>query len=149
MILSTIKDGGTYTAISPLVKEAIEWLQNWNEADFKVGKEELPSGVIIKFQEPALVPAEKARTEAHKRYIDIQVPLKGIEVMGWTPIEDLKNVLQPYNEEKDVAFYGDSPMTLVNVLPGQMAIFFPEDGHAPNIGIGNHRKLCIKIPVIK
>lgn len=148
MILSTIKDGGTYSAISPLVKEAIEWLQNWNEADFKVGKEELPSGIVIKFQEPALVPAEKARFEAHKRFIDIQVPLKGIEVMGWAPVEELKNVLEPYNEAKDVAFFGDSPVSLVNVYPGQMALFFPEDGHAPNIGIGNHRKLCIKIPVI-
>jgi len=149
MILSTIKDGATYSAISPLVKEAIEWLQNWNEADFKPGKVELPSGIVIKFQEPALVPAEKARFEAHKRFIDIQVPLKGPEVMGWVPVEELKNVLEPYNETKDVAFFGDSAVNLVNVYPGQMALFFPEDGHAPNIGIGNHRKLCIKIPVIK
>lgn len=149
MILSTIKDGGTYSAISPLVKEAIEWLQNWNEADFKVGKLELPGGIIVKFQEPALVPAEKARFEAHKRFIDIQVPLKGLEIMGWAPVDELKNVLEPYNDAKDVAFFGDSPVSLVNVYPGQMALFFPEDGHAPNIGIGNHRKLCIKIPVIQ
>ncbi|MFG6386147.1 MAG: YhcH/YjgK/YiaL family protein [Muribaculaceae bacterium] len=149
MILSTIKDGGTYSAISPLIKEAIEWLQNWNEADFKPGKLELPGGIVVKFQEPALVPAEKARFEAHKRFIDIQVPLKGVEIMGWAPIDDLKNVIEPYNEDKDVVFLGDSTQNLINVYPGQMAIFFPEDAHAPNIGIGNHRKLCIKIPVIK
>lgn len=149
MILSTIKDGATYSGISPLIKEAIEWLQNWNEADFKPGKAELPGGIIVKFQEPALVPAEKARFEAHKRFIDIQVPLKGVEIMGWAPIDDLKNVIEPYNEEKDVVFLGDSTQNLINVYPGQMAIFFPEDAHAPNIGIGNHRKLCIKIPVIK
>ena len=149
MILSTIKDGGTYSAISPLIKEAIEWLQNWNEADFKPGELELPGGIVVKFQEPALVPAEKARFEAHKRFIDIQVPLKGVEIMGWAPIDDLKNVIEPYNEDKDVVFLGDSTQNLINVYPGQMAIFFPEDAHAPNIGIGNHRKLCIKIPVIK
>lgn len=148
MILCTVKDAAIYGTISPLVKEAIDWLTAWDESTFKVGKEALPSGVVIKFQEPALVPADKAHMEAHKKFIDIQVPLKGVEVMGWAPVEGLKNVLQPYNEEKDVAFYGDSASTLFNVLPGQMAVFFPEDAHAPNIGTGNHRKLCIKIPVI-
>lgn len=148
MILCTISEAGRYGALSPLLKEAIEWLQKWSPSDFKVGKEELPSGIVIKYQEPALVPREKARLEAHKRFIDIQVPLKGVEQMGWTPIDQVRHVLEPYNETKDVAFYGDSASALFDVRPGQMAVFFPEDAHAPNIGIGNHRKLCIKIPVI-
>ena len=33
------------------------------------------------------------------------------------------------------------------IRPGQFVIFFPEDAHAPNIGIGRHKKLCIKIAV--
>jgi beta-galactosidase beta subunit len=52
-----------------------------------------------------------------------------------------------YDGERDICFYGDSATIMLHVRVGQMAVFFPEDAHAPNIGIGTHRKLCIKIPV--
>jgi YhcH/YjgK/YiaL family protein len=67
--------------------------------------------------------------------------------MGWAPVADMTNLRQAYNEENDIEFYGDAARSIFNVQPGQMAIFFPEDAHAPNVGTGNHRKLCIKIPV--
>ena len=46
-----------------------------------------------------------------------------------------------------VEFFGDEPQCHITVRPGQFIIFFPEDAHAPNIGIGNHRKLCVKIAI--
>lgn len=147
MILCNIEDAGRYSSLSPLVAKAIEWLQKYNPADFAEGKIDLGDGIVVKCQSPALLPREKARLEAHRRFIDIQVPLKGVEVMGWAAVASLKHTLVPYDEAKDVAFYGDTSTSLLHVHPGQMAVFFPEDGHAPNIGIGNHRKLCIKIPV--
>ncbi|MBO5268347.1 MAG: YhcH/YjgK/YiaL family protein [Muribaculaceae bacterium] len=147
MILCNIKDAGRYSALSPLMAKAIEWLKSYNPADFAEGKIDLGDGVVVKCQSPALLPREKSRLEVHKRFIDIQVPLKGVEVMGWAPVDTLRHPLVDYDEVKDVAFYGDTSTSLLHVNPGQMAVFFPEDGHAPNIGIGNHRKLVVKIPV--
>ncbi len=148
MILCSIKDAAVYGTISPLIGEAIAWLQTYDPATFAPGDITLESGIKIMAQEPALTPVEKSRLEAHCRFIDIQVPLKGTETMGWAPVETLKNVLQPYDEATDVAFYGDEAHNLLNERKGQMVIFFPHDAHAPNIGSGKHRKLCIKIPVI-
>lgn len=68
--------------------------------------------------------------------------------MGWSPIKSLKHVRDAYNEAKDVTFYGDAAQCVFPVKHGQLAIFFPEDAHAPNIGLGNHRKLVIKVPVV-
>lgn len=147
MILCNIKDAGRYSTMSPLMAKAIGWLERYNLSEFADGLIDLGDGVVVKCQSPALLPREKSRLEAHRRFIDIQVPVKGAEIMGWAPVDSLKHPLVAYDEATDVEFYGDTSTSLLHVHPGQMAVFFPEDAHAPNIGVGNHRKLVIKIPV--
>ena len=80
-------------------------------------------------------------------FIDIQFPLLGVEKIGWKPGDQLLEESVPYNEEQDIAFYIDKPTAYTKIYPGQFAIYFPEDGHAPGIGQGNIRKVVIKIPV--
>lgn len=149
MILCNISDANTYRNISPLLNEAIEWLLANTSSSLANGSYPVgDNGVVVKAETPALMPRERVRLEAHRRYIDIHVPLKGIETIGWAPVGSLSYLAEPYSDDADVAFYSDSAHSLLHVHPGQIAIFFPEDAHAPNIGIGNHRKLCIKIPCL-
>src|SRR5262245_49167940 len=49
-------------------------------------------------------PKEKCAWEAHRKYADVQFVLSGAERMGWAPISGL-TVRDPYNAEKDVAFF--------------------------------------------
>lgn len=151
MILCTIPDALRYANLSPALTTALEWLQNYNAAEFVkgisvIGKSD-DKDIIVKSEEPALLPREKARLEAHRQYIDIHVPLKGTEIMGWTPVSATKHKNGEYDAGNDIVFFGDSAHSLLHVKVGQLAVFFPEDAHAPNIGLGNHRKLCIKVPV--
>ena len=149
MILCNISDANTYRNISPLLNEALEWLLANTSSSLANGSYPVgDNGVVVKAETPALMPRERVRLEAHRRYIDIHVPLKGIETIGWAPVGSLSYLAEPYSDDTDVAFYSDSAHSLIHVHPGQIAIFFPEDAHAPNIGIGNHRKLCIKIPCL-
>lgn len=152
MILSLITDSDRYAHITPALSIALDWLKNFKAEDFVKGTsvigQYLGHDIVVKSEEPALMPREKASLEAHRLYIDIQVPLKGTEIMGWAPVAALKHPRGEYNAEKDVIFYGDAADSLLHVKVGEFAIFFPEDAHAPNIGLGNHRKLCIKVPVI-
>ena len=151
MILCSISDAAVYAAISPALKIAIDWLLAHRADTFVKGCEVIGSyngeNITVKCEEPALLPREKTALEAHRRFIDIHVPLKGTESIGWAPVEALKHIRQPYDVEADIAFFGDSAHSVLHVKVGQMAVFFPSDGHAPNIGLGTHRKLCIKIPV--
>lgn len=147
MILCLISDADRYKAISPALAKAIDWLQGYNAEAFLKGDVELEDGIIVKSQDTALMPREKATLEAHRKYIDIHVPLKGTEIIGWAPVSGTKHLRATYNPELDTTLYGDAAHSLLHVKVGQMAIFFPEDSHAPNIGLGNHRKLCIKVPV--
>lgn len=132
-----------------MLGQAIDWLREHSADEFVKGVTEIPgTGILVKAEEPALLPREKVALEAHRRFIDIHVPIKGEEIIGWAPVDSLKHPREEYDEEKDIAFFGDASHSLLHVRPGQIAIFFPEDAHAPNIGLGNHRKLCVKIPVV-
>lgn len=149
MILCDIKNISRFSPLSPGLTTAIDWLSKHASDTFTPGQtalEEDPA-IIVKCEEPHLLPREKAVLEAHQKFIDIHVPLKDVETIGYASVSSLKYPHGPYDAERDVTFFGDSATSLLHVRVGQAAIFFPEDAHAPNIGNGKHRKLCIKIPV--
>ncbi len=151
MILSLITNSDRYRSISPALAQALDWLKQFSPADFVKGRFVIGNfngaDIYVNAEEPALIPREKASLEAHRQFIDIHVPLKGTEIIGWAPVDSVKHPRGQYDVEKDIVFFGDAAHSLLHVKVGQMAIFFPEDAHAPNIGLGNHRTLCIKIPV--
>ncbi len=151
MILCQIADSAVYRNVLPDLGVAIDWLMQNFDTSFVKGIYAIPTPdgreITVKCEEPSLSPREKVQLEAHRRFIDIHVPLKGTETIGWAPVGALRYERQPYDAGSDVAFYADSAHSMLHVKVGQMAIFFPDDAHAPNIGLGTHRKLCIKVPV--
>jgi YhcH/YjgK/YiaL family protein len=67
--------------------------------------------------------------------------------MGWKPRHSCILPKGEYSEEKDVLFFNDEPDMFFTLHPGQFAIFFPEDVHAPLISEGDVKKLIIKVKV--
>lgn len=148
MILGDLNTTGSISRLRPEIETALNWIKQHFKDEFKPGKTEIASGKIIaNLETVAMIPKEKQLLEAHKRYIDIHVPISEVEVIGWAATSNLKNCIKPYDPEKDIEFYGDTAQFHIPVYPGQYAIFFPEDAHAPNIGIGTHHKFCIKIAI--
>ena len=83
--------------------------------------------------------------EMHRKYIDVHILLRGEEKIGWKAIEDLSMITKPYEEEGDCALSNDYPTTWVNLRPGQFCIVYPEDPHAPAVGVGKIRKVIAKV----
>lgn len=71
--------------------------------------------------------------EAHKDYIDIQIPMSAPETMGYKAQEDCEQVIQEYDEGKDVELYDDKSVAEFTVPVGYFAVFFPSDGHRPGL----------------
>jgi YhcH/YjgK/YiaL family protein len=148
MILDSLDYSQRYESMHSLFKTAFDFLKNTDFSKIEDGKITTDDPRLffslssIKGKEPA-----DAKIETHVKYIDIQVPLTGEESMGWKAKNELATILEPYNEEKDVAFYADTCTAYVKLHPGQFTIFFPEDGHAPGIGQGDIRKIIAKIAV--
>lgn len=85
--------------------------------------------------------------EAHRKNIDIQYLLSGKERIACLPIERLKET-KAYIEENDAAFYEANIKPLeMTIGEGYFAIFFPQDGHMPQLCID--KPMSVKKVVIK
>lgn len=88
--------------------------------------------------------------ECHHKYIDVQYIVSGEEIIGWTPAERI-TVLEAYDGDKDICFgAATGAWTQVYVQAGQMAVLYPEDGHAPRLAAGSPSrvmKIVVKVAV--
>jgi biofilm protein TabA len=89
--------------------------------------------------------------ESHRKYIDVQVIVAGEELMEVRDISQLV-VSDPYNPERDFIKYADAAdASLLKMRTGDVAVFFPEDGHMPSLRWRNAdlvRKTVVKVPVL-
>lgn len=133
MIIDTIENLGKYVTLNPLFADVIEFLNGHDLQTLEAGKYPIKDkNLFLNLQVAAQRTKETAFLETHIEMIDIQIPISGAETFGYTPLQDLPDF--EYNAEKDITKYGDTKaQTYVTVNPGQMAIFFPQDGHAPCI----------------
>ena len=133
MIIDTIDNLGKYVALNPLFADVVEFLKTNDLQTMEVGKYPIKDkDLFLNLTVAKGKTKEAAVLETHIDMIDIQIPISGVETFGYTPLCDLPDF--EYNAEKDITKYGDTmAQTYVTVNPGQMAIFFPQDGHAPCI----------------
>lgn len=94
---------------------------------------------------------QTAKFEAHREYIDIQVPLSGAESFGVKPVGECKTPAGEFDAGRDIIFFDDpvSEGTVFTAQPGQVVVFTPEDAHAPLIGSGTIHKAIFKVKMIK
>ncbi|MDO9366641.1 MAG: YhcH/YjgK/YiaL family protein, partial [Methylotenera sp.] len=85
--------------------------------------------------------------ECHRKYIDIQLVLDGIDEMGWKPLADCLNPVSDFNAASDIQFFHDTPATWVPTPANTFCIFFPEDTHAPLVATQPIHKIVFKIAV--
>lgn len=93
---------------------------------------------------------EDARYEAHKKYIDIQYVFDGRELIGHTTLNRKKDVLVPYDDEKDIEFMTVTEGRNLRANPGSFFIFFPDDIHRPGLKDGENApvsKIVVKVRV--
>ena len=81
--------------------------------------------------------------ETHNEYIDIQIPLTGVEQMGYTQRADLPEA--DYDAVKDLTLYEGLADDYLTVKPGMFTLFFPSDGHAPGITPTGLKKIIVKV----
>jgi len=148
MILDTLVQVGRYRCFGERFVKAIDFLEGTDLAGLADGRHDIAGDEVF-----AIAMRDKGRTreegqlEIHRDYIDIQVVLSGTDEMGWKPLAMCRDEAGPYDADKDLGFYTDEPDAWVPVLPGQVAIFFPEDAHLPMISDGDLHKIVVKIKV--
>lgn len=144
MILDELKNCARYEGMHPRFKAAFDFIKATDFSTLEPGKIVI-DGDDLFVNYMVLEGKEVAPFEAHRAYIDIQVPLNMCEEMDWKPVSSCSHVTAEYDAEKDVIFFDEKADARIPVQLGQFAIFFPEDAHAPMIAKGMLSKLIVKI----
>lgn len=144
MILDTLENIGKYADLNPLFAKVVEFIKENNLNSLSAGVHKIVGDdLFVNIQEAKAKSRQDAKLESHRRMIDIQIPISGTEEHGWSPLSSLNEA--PYDETNDISFYGETPQAYYNVKPGQMVIYFPEDGHAPAITPTTLKKAIFKV----
>ena len=148
MILDSLTNLGAYEALNPNFAKAIEFIKGNDLGKLPLGRNEICGELVFaNVMEARPKTKDEARVEIHRRYIDIQIPISGDEVMGYTPLCELP--APDYVESDDAALYpaGMAARDYFNVKNDQFVVFFPQDGHAPAITSVPLKKVVVKVAV--
>ena len=146
MILDSLDRLESYGYISPLMDKVLEFFRNTDLTALEPGRIVLQGdNLFVNVNRPDAQTREQVPIEAHKEYIDIQVPISSHEEMGFIAAPFMPAPSVPYSELKDVAFYPGLCDTYLNVRKGMFVVFFPGEGHAPAITESGILKLIVKI----
>jgi biofilm protein TabA len=148
MIFSSISQSSRYAALHSLFPRAFDYIRDTDLNALAPGVYQIINKQLFVIVEVADVRTRaEAKLEAHRKYIDIQLVLEGLDEMGWKPLSDCHQPLDEHNAERDIRFFGDAPVAWIAVPPEHFCIFFPEDAHAPLVSMGAIRKVIFKIAV--
>lgn len=146
MIIDKLENIGKYASLNPLFAQAVEFIKSHDLNSLETGKMELDGKDLrVNVSQTKPKTKEEAKLETHRDFIDIQIPVSGTEVMGYTATSDCRPADAPYNAEKDITFYEGLAESYIIVKPGMFAIFFPQDGHAPGITPDGVKKVIFKV----
>jgi biofilm protein TabA len=148
MILASLAETDRYLALHPLFARAFDFLRNTDLNALAPGKHSVQGEQIFAIVEAcAGRTREEAKLESHRRYIDIQLVLEGVDEMGWKPVAGCVDPATDYDAARDIRFFNDVPSSWVATPPGSFCLFFPEDAHAPLVSTGMIHKVVVKIAV--
>lgn len=87
--------------------------------------------------------------ESHRQYIDVQFILEGEEIIEVADIDNLV-VNFTYNQDMDLVKYNDNKnASLIKLQKGDVAIFYPKDGHMPCVKLNESVKVVKTVVKVK
>ncbi len=148
MIHDILAHSYNYEMIHPGFKKAFDFFKSTDLLNLPVGKIVIDSDEVFAMVSicQGIKPGE-SKLEAHRKYIDIQMPLSTTETMGWASTQHAMTLSQEYDEDKDIMFFEEKANDYVIVNPMEFVVFFPEDAHQPCIGIGEIKKVVVKVKI--
>lgn len=146
MIIDKLENLKKYESVNPLFAKVVGFLQQNDLDKLEAGKHEIVGkDLFVNIQMAKGKTPDEAVIETHDKMIDIQIPLSAAETFGYTQRDQLPQA--EYNAEKDITKIPNlAADSYVTCQPGMMAIFFPQDGHAPCIaGVPEIKKAIFKV----
>lgn len=152
MLVCHRKDLAEQVKLDEKMQMAVDFLQREDLNQIPNGRIDLAGDqVYVRVMEYETVPFEALKFEAHRKYIDIHYVVSGQEAI-WCLNTRKFSSTDEYNAEKDVIHgepRNDEELSKIVLTPGDLAICYPKDAHAPKGMIGSSlvtlKKIVVKI----
>ncbi len=150
MIFDTLINMEKYKGISENLDQAIDFIKKTDFTKCEEGKTDVCDAFYYTKAVVQTGDITHAPFEAHKKFIDIFIPLTGREIVKTAEVEGL-TVTYPYQDADD--FYlleGPAQVNVINT-PDTFAILFPQDAHNSAGGVDGEvidfEKIVVKVRV--
>lgn len=146
--LDTAEFHSRYSANPARWEKAFAFLAATDLANKEPGRYEIDGEQIYAIVQEYTGKAEAdTKFEAHKKYADIQYVIKGREQIGVRPLASVEEI-EPYDDEKDIAFFSSAENNYRPASPDNFFIFFPDDSHRPSVKASDGeqvKKVVVKV----
>ena len=149
MIIDRLTNAHLYYCLGKRFETGLRFLQdNWDRiSEFENGVLEIDGRDVYLFMRRYdTVKLADAKTEAHKKYADIQILKYGEERFGYQSLSEVGEMLEDY-PERDVSYFAADP-EFFTLKDDRFVIVLPEDAHCPDCAVNDLPQPVVK-PVIK
>lgn len=150
MIFDKIDNLPDYFDELPLLKKVAEFVQKFKSEKLTDGTYHLDGKRVY-----AMVQSYRTKQQtqemmfgAHKKYIDLQYIVSGIEKIRWARLDTVDLVEERYSKGEDIAFYEGDAMFDFTLTKGSFLLLYPNDAHLPGLSAQKDvgvRKIVFKI----
>lgn len=150
MIFDNLKNCENYYGINKNFEKAFDFIKKAVSENLPAGEYEIDGkDLYASVQEYTSKTKENGRFEGHRKYIDIQYIISGIESIEVIDISKATANTE-YNDVNDVEFYDDTDKACKCVIEsGEFAIFLLNDIHKPGMAFENNpspiKKIVVKV----
>lgn len=131
--------------------EAVNYIKSLDKNELKSGTYEVNDCFYYSVQEYNTKPKSECVLESHRKYIDIQWIVEGIEAIDIADISRLQ-IEKTYSEGKDIILWkASSNMMRIVLNAGAYAVLYPENAHMGCVATKNSvkvKKIVGKVRVI-
>lgn len=146
MVSDLLANAHLYWALGPGIARGLQFLAETDLASLAPGRHELDGKRLFALvSDYTSKPPAEGRWEAHRRYLDLQYVVSGVERMGVALIDRL--TAGDYDADRDLLWLSGTG-DFLTFGAGQFMILWPGDAHMPGIDAGVPgpvRKVVVKI----
>jgi YhcH/YjgK/YiaL family protein len=148
MVVDSLDNARLYAPLGTRIAAALDHIAAADLGAAQAGRYDLDGDDCFVLVQDYTSKAEgEGRWERHRRYIDLQLVVSGVEQIGYAPVSSLQE--GPYDADRDIAFL-DGTGSFVRLPAGHFMLLWPDDAHMPGIEVEGPvpvRKVIVKIAV--
>ena len=150
MIFDSMENFSNYLCLHPHFNNVYDFIKGHNMPDIAEGRHEVNGhGAFALVKEYVTKDISETFVECHRKFIDIQILLKGTERIGICSKAECKEYA--YDPDKDLQKL-EGELNFIKMDLNSFAIFFPSDGHMPELKYGDLKekvkKIVFKVPIL-